>query len=133
MASKTLRITGDKELIRILNRIKRESPKALGAALYQEGQEIISDSKDNYVPVDTAALKTSGHAELPEIKGNGVTVTIGYGGAASKYAVIVHENLTARHPVGQAKYLEEPLNNAANGMAERLSAKAAAHLKRYGK
>lgn len=33
-------------------------------------------------------------------------VTVGF---TANYAVYVHENLTARHRVGQAKFLEEPL------------------------
>lgn len=33
-------------------------------------------------------------------------VIVGY---TAEYAVYVHENLTARHPVGQAKFLEQPL------------------------
>ena len=32
-------------------------------------------------------------------------VWVGY---AAEYAIFVHENLTAHHPVGQAKFLEEP-------------------------
>lgn len=35
----------------------------------------------------------------------GPTVTVGY---TQNYALPVHENLQAYHPVGQAKYLEEP-------------------------
>ncbi len=40
-----------------------------------------------------------------------VDVVVGY---TQAYALYVHENLEARHPVGQAKYLEQParqLNN----------------------
>jgi len=141
---KTLRIKGDKELIRTLNRIKNESPIALGAALYQEGQEIMSDSKENYVPVDLSTLKTSGHVELPEIKSTSITVTMGYGGAASEYALAVHETPSRYDPpswrgktvhfnVGGPKYLEIPLNTAARTMAGRLAKRASAFLKKFGK
>lgn len=34
-----------------------------------------------------------------------VSVIVGY---TQAYAIYVHENLEAKHPVGQAKYLEEP-------------------------
>lgn len=34
----------------------------------------------------------------------------------------VHENLQARHPTGQAKFLEQPLNEARRGMDARLAA-----------
>lgn len=38
-------------------------------------------------------------------KSDDASVTVGYTAA---YAVYVHENLEAHHPVGQAKYLEQP-------------------------
>jgi hypothetical protein len=38
-------------------------------------------------------------------KDEDVSVIVGYTAA---YAIYVHENLTAHHPVGQAKFLEEP-------------------------
>lgn len=39
------------------------------------------------------------------IKDDNVSVVVGY---TTHYALVVHENLSARHPVGQAKYLEQP-------------------------
>lgn len=36
------------------------------------------------------------------------SVIVGY---SASYALYVHENLEAKHPVGQAKYLEAPLRN----------------------
>lgn len=144
----SLRIKGDKDLIRTLNAIKRQSPVALGAALYQEGEEIMADSKENYVPVDTTDLKVSGHVELPDIAKDHVTVMMGYGGAAEEYAVAVHEHLSWHSPrswiiaeqsddvhftVGGPKYLEIPLNNASKGMGVRLAAKANAFLRKFGK
>jgi hypothetical protein len=47
---------------------------------------------------------------------------LGFGGPSAPYAVIVHENLNVRHQVGQAKFLERPLNEAARGLAERIAA-----------
>jgi len=43
------------------------------------------------------------------------SVIVGY---TQNYAIYVHENLQARHPVGQAKYLEQPLRENAKGIAE---------------
>ena len=31
---------------------------------------------------------------------------VGFGGPAADYAIYVHEDLSAHHPVGEAKYLE---------------------------
>lgn len=39
----------------------------------------------------------------------------------SKYAIYVHENLEAHHPVGIAKYLELPFNQALPGMGGRVA------------
>lgn len=39
------------------------------------------------------------------IKDDNVSVVVGFTAA---YSIYVHENLEARHPVGQAKFLEEP-------------------------
>lgn len=48
-------------------------------------------------------------------KGDDVSVSVGYTAA---YALYVHENLTAHHPVGQAKYLEQPARQNAREYGE---------------
>ena len=59
------------------------------------------------VPVRTGVLKNSGSI----IRDGDDMMVIGYGGAASTYAIAVHENLTARHkPPTKAKYVEDPVN-----------------------
>ena len=55
------------------------------------------------VPVDTGALKASAMTDL--IKGPTPKVVVKF---TQQYAIYVHEDLWAYHPVGQAKYLEEP-------------------------
>jgi hypothetical protein len=85
--------------------------KAANAALYQEANSIMNESKQ-IVPVDTGVLKASGRVEKPVDDGYTIGVTLGYGGAASAYAEIVHEDPTARHKPGkQYKYLEVPILN----------------------
>lgn len=81
---------------------------AAKAALYQEAQSIMSESK-GLVPVDTGVLRASGSVDRPIDDGRTVSVTLGYGGAASEYAERVHEDLYANHVTGQAKFLEVPL------------------------
>ena len=61
------------------------------------------------VPVKTGALRSSGEVGDVTHAGGIAMVEIGYGGAASAYAVIVHEDLTKRHPNGMAKFLEAPM------------------------
>lgn len=57
-------------------------------------------------PVDTGTLRGSGYVDLPQDQGDRITQTFGFGGAASDYALIVHERLDVNHPTGQAKFLE---------------------------
>lgn len=80
---------------------------AAQAALYQFAEAVMTESK-TLCPVDTGNLRASGHVQAPRIEQGDIVVTLGYGGSAS-YARIVHENLTAKHVVGQAKYLEQPI------------------------
>lgn len=104
--------------------MKRLDPKTasadLGRALYVEGQRIMTDSKANYVPVRDNPLRASGHVQPPVVSGTRSSVTLGFGGAASAYALVQHERTDYRHTVGTSKYLETPVHNAARGLAARL-------------
>lgn len=46
-------------------------------------------------------------------RGERVSVLVGY---TQAYGIYVHENLEANHPVGQAKFLEEPARELADEM-----------------
>jgi len=48
----------------------------------------------------------------------GGDVTVGY---QQPYAIYVHENLEARHPVGQAKYLEQPMREMRRELLQYIS------------
>lgn len=91
-------------------------PEAVVATLYQEAQIVMSAAQQDYVPVDTGALRASGFVEPPTPTHTGASITLGFGGPSAPYAVYVHEDLTKRHPVGQAKYLEIPLRARIQGM-----------------
>jgi hypothetical protein len=52
-----------------------------------------------------------------------------FGNASVDYATVVHENLAAHHPVGQAKYLESALLEALPSLPDRLSKRLNAILK----
>lgn len=96
--------------------------QAGAGALLEEGERIMADSREHYVPVDLAILKGSGHVRLPEVDGGEVSVVLAYGGPAEAYAIVQHENLDYHHTVGEAKYLEKPLMAAQAGMLERVGA-----------
>lgn len=95
-----------------------KSGLAIAAALTQISEEVITEAKEGYVPVDTGALRNTGHVEEPKVDEKEVVVTLGFGGGNVSYALAVHENMEAQHPVGQAKYLEIPLMSRANSIPE---------------
>jgi hypothetical protein len=102
----------------------------MGKALYQEGNDILRAAKV-LTPVDTGVLKGSGFVNRPEVTGAEVSVTLGFGGAASAYAEVQHEELSYYHkPPTQAKYLEQPFTEAVNsGMEQRIARKLQQELK----
>ena len=120
----SIKLTGVKEALARLRRIQLVTPAALAAALEIEAELIMTESKTRFVPVDTGTLKSSGRVEAPEIRKNEVSVTLGYGGAASAYALAIHEHPSGHSPPswsggmtirgqGGTKFLERPVRNAA--------------------
>ena len=95
-----------------------EWTRAAADALYAEAEAVMADSKENYVPVDTGALRSSGFVSQPRIESGSVTVDMGFN---TPYAIQVHEDLTAYHPHGEAKYLSKPLLKAAKGLMVRIA------------
>jgi hypothetical protein len=93
------------------NRADQVLPVA-GEALYQFFEEVMAQAKDSFVPVDEGVLRGSGYVLPPVIEGDTVSVTGGFGGPAGAYARAQHERLDYHHTVGQAKYLEAPLQEA---------------------
>ena len=103
------------------------------AALYQVAEQEMTESKKR-VPVDLGNLKNSGHVQHPVRDAEGISVQMGFGGPAGSgnvggqtnkddvgYAIVVHEDLEALHPSGQAKYLESVLRESAPYLLERIA------------
>lgn len=95
-------------------------PLAYAAALYRQGQELRNDAQ-KLTPVETGTLKASAFATEPEMTPFGASVTVGFGGAAQSYAVRQHEDLTFRHRVGQAKFLEQPFLERSKVLADNIA------------
>lgn len=128
---KAYRTASGKSVMQMLADFGTKAETAMGGALYREGQGILAASQ-GLVPIDTGTLRSSGYVTEPERAEGRITVEIGYGGPAAKinpksgessdgYAIIVHENLEAHHPVGGAKFLELPFNQATRGMGRRIA------------
>ena len=132
------KLEGTEQLRRTVKRIGARAEKALENALYEEGERIMGQAKE-ITPVDTGALRASGHVPKPKRLGVLTQVILSFGGIAAGtykskrtkrivaegerigYAQYVHENLGAHHPVGRAKYLEEPFKRAQAGLIDRLA------------
>lgn len=77
--------------------------------VYAEASAIMLTAKRR-VPLDQGTLRASGIVNQPVVFGTSWSLTMGFGGAASAYALIQHENLTFNHRAGRsAKYLENPV------------------------
>lgn len=125
-----IQITGVDQLKRALAEAGSLATDALAAAMVEEQEAVITDAKTNYVPVDTGALRGSGAVLPPQVSGTRIEVVSGFGGAASGYAVPVHERMGVAHPVGSAKYLELPFNKRASKIPSNLAARVARALER---
>lgn len=93
--------------------------RAAEAALYQGASIIMTEAKQR-APVDVGTLRNSGYVTLPSRQGGDTFVEAGFGGAAKAYAVRQHEELSYRHEVGEAKYLENAINEKEQQVREHI-------------
>ncbi len=105
---------------RIQDESQRKREK-LAAALFEEAKIEMAEAKRR-TPFETGELQKSGTVHPPEIKENEISVTMTFGETppSSEYAIFVHEDLDAIHPIGEAKFLETVVLESAGHMAERV-------------
>jgi hypothetical protein len=116
-------LTGTIEMQGKMNEVATDMVHRFGRALYRKGEQIMARSKEEFVPVDTGVLKSSGRVEPPVMDGyHQWSVLLAYGGAARGYAIKQHETPWYNHRIGQWKYLEQPLMEAVDGFAEDIAA-----------
>lgn len=130
-----------------LDALEKELVKELARTLYLGTEQIMADSKANYVPVDMGTLRSSGYVSKPALDGMGtrIVLTAGYGGPAAPYALAVHENPRAGKTggvspsghkysswskVGGWKYLQLPVDKWRPKLHKALATVAAKVLKR---
>lgn len=120
---------GLEEILGKLSAVPAQALRAAGGSLYRQGEAIMARSKQDFVPVDLGVLRDSGYVAMPQYDGQGVTVEIGFGGAAADYAVVQHEDVSLHHPNGgEAKYLEKPLLEHAQHLVADVAADVRAEL-----
>jgi hypothetical protein len=95
-------------------------PKEVERALFQEAS-VEQKEVRRRTPVDLGDLRRSIAVVGPTRAGKVVFVKIVAGGPAAPYAIYVHENLTAYHKVGQAKFLESVIMESRPYMAARVA------------
>jgi len=79
---------GAEEFSDRLEELEREAPEHFKAALYRQGQFIMTESV-SMTPRDTGNLVGSRFVSAPKMVAGRITVTVGYGAA---YALFVHES-----------------------------------------
>jgi len=116
-----LKWSGRSEFSAKINDRVRETPIAAAGAVFEEAVNIMAKAKP-LTPVDTGTLVNTGSVMLPKVVGSAAEVELGFGGPSAPYAIVVHEDLEAAHAEGkQAKFLEQPMDEAAEGMEDRLA------------
>jgi hypothetical protein len=114
----SLTFRGTDAFARKVEQATEELKRRAAKALVREAEAVMADSKENYVPVDTGNLRNTGVVLPAVIDASGVSVEMGF---SADYAAVVHEDLTAQHPNGEAKYLTKPLTKRAAGMNVRIA------------
>ncbi|MBC8587108.1 HK97-gp10 family putative phage morphogenesis protein [Paratissierella segnis] len=99
-----IKLEGFVEFTNKLNKSISQVSDVVEDALLDCGNDLQQKSVD-ITPKDTGTLRGSAFTEAENTSKPSVIV-----GFDEEYAIFVHENLEAHHPVGQAKFLEQPLN-----------------------
>jgi len=128
------RITGLENVIRNTTILEKDIKRTIGMALFEGSEKVMGEIKSiPIVPVDTGVLRNTGLVEPPEPTLDGVSVTLGFGGPAAIYAAVQHERLDYHHPVGQAKYLEQPVRDNLRNFTARTIRALRALIRRFPK
>lgn len=115
-----VKLVGLSKLLKKFQRRPEEILKLTAAAINIEAEIIMAEAK-GLAPVDLGTLRASGFVKPPKFRRSKISISLGFGGPAAEYALFVHEDLTANHPVGQAKFLEQPFKKRLSGMSARIA------------
>lgn len=112
-------------MVKKLELLSKDLPKRVEMAMYQEAQIELTEMKRR-TPVDITPnaphpgnLRNSLTVEI--VQKDKTTTAVFATGAQAPYAVYVHENPDALHPVGEYKFMESVLNESRSSMASRLA------------
>lgn len=102
---------GAANTLRDLKKIRAFAPDEFARALFQEAQVELKEIK-RLTPVLTGALRASEVVTEPKREGRRIWLTIEAGGPSAPYGFAVHEDTEAFHKHGQAKFIEQPVNES---------------------
>lgn len=126
-----IRLDGITEIANVLAKAGPKALDVLERGLVQELQLVMLASQAQVPVGKTGNLKASGTI-APPVRGiDSVTITLGYGGAASVYAVYVHNSPHELHwtkPGTKSHFLSDPLQKALPALESRLAARIEAML-----
>jgi hypothetical protein len=108
LANEGIVITGLTEALATLGKLGGGLLSVISETIDEEHEKIMVLAKER-TPVDTGALRASGHVIPAKISGNMVKSVGEFGGESAPYALIVHEDLTKHHPIGRAKFYESAM------------------------
>lgn len=127
-------VKGVKEIARNLGIVEDVLVRELGKALFAEARGVIKEANIE-CPKDTLALSRSRFVTPPIRSKEEVKVICGFGTDSvinpktkrptSEYAIYVHERLDVYHPVGKAKFLEDPVNRLRPKLESNIAARMA--------
>lgn len=113
-------MAGGLAMKRRLANLKRTVPEQVEHALYLEAEIEVTEVKKR-TPVDKGTLRGTVHQEGPTRNFRRIYTLIVAGGPAAPYALFVHEDLEAHHPVGEAKFIESVVTESRPFMAARVA------------
>jgi len=90
-------LKGLEKMLSDIDKAAAQVQKAAKSAVYMEAQIVLTESKKR-CPSATGTLRASGMVEKPVMEGKNIYAEISYGGAASQYALAVHEHLSVHSP-----------------------------------
>lgn len=108
------------QLVRLVIRTRREALPELGRALHEEANIAFRKSQ-RQVPFRLGTLKGSGRVFPPEQRGGQVEQVLGYGGAAKKYAMAMHEGNYHFRRGKKRYYLKDPVEDRVEGLDNRIA------------
>lgn len=102
-------VTGYERVLKAISKARTEDAIKIAEGL-KKCAEVVYRKSQQYVPVETGALKKSGRVEVNDKAGMAAEASVVYGSEEAYYALYVHEDMTKNHaPPTCAQFLTRAL------------------------